>query len=116
MGEGTSTQADQADNAARPCARAGTAAPPDNIELDCMVVDPPEQRAQLLAQLQAEAAAAHQHVQEMQPLAPMPAIKPQATLDRSQAGPTPDQLAYLHAVLRASLEACDYADLHTSTP
>ena len=51
--------------------------------------DTPEERAQLLAQLQAEAASAHRHVQGMQPLAPVPSDKQEAPLDRSQAGSTP---------------------------
>lgn len=51
--------------------------------------DTPEERAQLLSQLQAEAASAHQHVQEMLPLAPVPTDKQEAPLDRSQAGSTP---------------------------
>ena len=58
--------------------------------------DTPEERAQLLAQLQAEAASAHRHVHNMQPLAPMPADKEEAALDRSQAGSTPDRLPCLH--------------------
>ena len=93
-----------------------------NADSDCMEVDPPEQpcgnaisvpqqqqqqppvvgrpkagtpeeRAQLLAQLQAEAASAHRHVQGMQPLAPVPSDKQEAPLDRSQAGSTPQRPA-----------------------
>ena len=51
--------------------------------------DRPEEKAQLLAQLQAEAASAHWHVQGMQPLTPVPTYKQEAPLDRSQVGLRP---------------------------